>query len=104
MKKILTSDTLMNKKTKAFILILAVAMLSLYIAPTGAEAAVSSWQKGASLYPTSSADFSSENFRQSLRDLRATNSNFVTLIIPYYQSNIHSTDIQRGWNTPTDQS
>lgn len=69
-----------------------------------ASAAVSSWQKSASIVPTSQSEYSSQNFRDSLNQLKNTNANYVTLIIPYYQSNPWSTDIQRGWNTPTDES
>ncbi len=78
------------------------SFLSIPFAST--EAAVSSWHKGASFYPTYDTDFSSDNFKQSVQDLKAANANYVTLIIPYYQSNLYTTDINRGWNTPTDES
>jgi len=67
-----------------------------------AEAAVSSWQKGASIQSRSAGDFASESFKQSVRNLQATGANYVSLIIPYYQSNLGSTDIAPGWNTPSD--
>jgi hypothetical protein len=66
--------------------------------------ASSSWQQGGSIYPASSTDFSSSTFQQSVKNLAAIHANYVTLIIPYYQGNIYSTDIQKGWNTPTDDS
>lgn len=69
-----------------------------------AAADVGSWQKGASIVPQSTTDFSSQSFKQSLANLASTNANFVTLIIPYYQSNTSSSDLHPGWNTPTDQS
>jgi hypothetical protein len=67
-----------------------------------AQAAVSNWQKGVSIVPNSTTDFASSDFQQSLRNLKATGANYVALVIPYYQSNIWSTDIAPGWNTPTD--
>jgi len=69
-----------------------------------ADASISDWQKGVSVITRSQADLSGESFRQSMRDLAATGANYVSLIIPYYQSDIYSTDIQRGYNTPTDAS
>ena len=69
-----------------------------------ASAAVSSWDKGANVFPTSTTNFSSDAFKQSLRNLRATGANYVALVVPYYQSNINSTDVQNGWNTPDDAS
>jgi hypothetical protein len=69
-----------------------------------AQAAVSSWYKGANVFPTSTTDFNSSGFQQSLRNLKATGANYVALVVPYYQSNTGSTDIQNGWNTPTDDS
>jgi hypothetical protein len=67
-----------------------------------AQAAEFGEQQGALISPNSPTDFASASFQQSLRDLAATGANAVTLVIPYYQSNIYSTDVQAGWNTPTD--
>jgi hypothetical protein len=69
-----------------------------------AHAAVSSWQQGATMVPKSQTDFGSDSFKQSLRNLKATGANYVSFVVPYYQSNMYSTDIQNGWNTPTDAS
>ncbi len=60
--------------------------------------------QGASIVPGWSEDFSSNSFRQSLDNLKATGATDVNLVIPYYQDNIHSTNIYPGWNTPTNQS
>lgn len=68
------------------------------------EAAITDWQKGATIAPESNTDFDSEAFRQSLRDLQATGATHVGLVVPYYQSNTSSADIHDGWNTPTDQA
>ncbi|MDE1925095.1 MAG: hypothetical protein KGH79_02860 [Patescibacteria group bacterium] len=67
-----------------------------------ASASVSNWQKGASFYPSSTTDFSSGNFQQSVKKFKADGGTQVNLIIPYYQSNTGSTDISPGYNTPTD--
>ncbi len=67
-----------------------------------AEAAVTDWSRGASIQPISTTDFGSSSFQQSLRNLKATGANYVSLIVPYYQSNDTSSDIQAGYNTPTD--
>lgn len=67
-------------------------------------AAVSSWQKGITIVSQFSTDFSSQSFQQSLRNGFANGVNYVTLVVPLYQSNIYSTDIQAGTNTPTDAS
>lgn len=68
----------------------------------GAFAAVADWQKGATVSPRWSEDFSSDTFKQSLQKLRGTSANYVTLVVPFYQSNVGSTDIHNGSNTPTD--
>jgi hypothetical protein len=90
----------MIKKLLAVIFTTALALFF----STNAFAQVSNWQKGASICPTSPTDFASESFRQSVANLAATNANFVTLIIPYYQSSANSTDLAPGWNTPTDEA
>ncbi len=86
-------------------LILVPAFLALFPLAPKANAAVSDWQKGISIQPSSgTTDFSSPAFQQSLQNAIAAHINYVTFIIPWYQSNIYSTDIQRGWDTPTDAS
>lgn len=69
-----------------------------------AQAAVSAWQKGVSINPVSADDFSSTTFQQSVRDAAAMGANSVSLIIPFYQSSLTSSDIAPGNNTPTDAS
>lgn len=73
-----------------------------FIGVPQAHAAVSDWIKGSSVVPQSQSDFGSSSFQQSLRNLKATGATYVALIVPYYQSNLYSTDIGPGWNTPTD--
>ncbi len=69
-----------------------------------ADASIDTWQKGVSIEPRWNTDFSSDSFKQSVNNAAATHANYISLIIPYYQSNAWSTDIQPGWNTPTDDS
>ncbi len=67
-----------------------------------ASAAVADWQKGATISPSWAGDFGTSSFAASLQRLQTMHANAVSLIIPYYQSTTHTTDIRRGWNTPTD--
>lgn len=71
---------------------------------TPIQAAVSDWQKGVTVDPTSPVEFASEEFKQSLANLVGTGANFVALVIPYYQSSVSSADLAPGWNTPTDEA
>jgi hypothetical protein len=81
-------------------LLVAGALLLSSAAPLSALAF---FQNGLTITPTYAGDFSSSSFKASLDKLAATHANYVTLIVPLYQSNDWSTDIQRGWNTPSDQ-
>lgn len=88
---------------KLFAYVLWVSMLSFHaLYPITVRAAVSDWTRGANVVPASNSDFASASFQQSMRNLRATGATSVALIVPYYQSNIYSTDIGPGYNTPTD--
>lgn len=86
--------------------VLSVSMIvvSIGFIPAGANAAVSDWQKGVTMQPRSTTDFGSDQFKQSVTKAKGDGFNYVTLIIPYYQGNLYSTDIAPGWNTPTDAS
>jgi hypothetical protein len=85
--------------------ILLLFILLLIALPVKVHAQVSNdWQKAASIVPRSTTDFSSASFRQSLDNLAATGANHVSLIIPYYQATLYSTQLRPGWNTPTDAS
>jgi hypothetical protein len=86
--------------------VLPLLLLSVFglINPRAAKAQASSWQKSSNIPPKSSGDYGSDSFKQSVRNWAAIGGNQVTLILPYYQSNLYSTDINRGWDTPTDQS
>ncbi len=92
------------KKFSAAVSVFALLVAQLGVGVLPAQAAVSSWQKGASIVPASTTDFGSASFNQSLQNLKNTGANAVALVVPYYQSNIYSTDVAAGWNTPTDAS
>lgn len=72
--------------------------------PPHAQASIAGWQEGASIRATWNGDFGSSSFMQSVDNLAATHANYVSLVFNLYQSNLYSTDIQTGGDTPTDQS
>ncbi len=82
--------------------IMAFVGLIVFSFPKPVDAAVSNWQKGFSITPVSSTSFSGQSFQDSVITAKATGSNYVTLIVPWYQDSINTSSIYRGWNTPTD--
>ncbi|KKW42587.1 MAG: hypothetical protein UY92_C0005G0009 [Candidatus Magasanikbacteria bacterium GW2011_GWA2_56_11] len=88
------------RKVVSYFLPIAILFLGCFGSVPGAEAAVKDWQRGASIMSRWNTDYSSESFKESMRNLKKTNANYVTLTIPWFQSNTHSTDIHRGWETP----
>jgi len=69
---------------------------------TAAHAAVAQWQNGFHVVSRSPDDIGNDSFKQSMRNMRADGVNAVSFVVPYYQSNIFSTDVNPGFNTPTD--
>jgi hypothetical protein len=69
---------------------------------TLAQASTSDWFKGANVISQSTTDFSSDTFKQSVQNLKATGATYAVLVVSYYQANTGSSDIAPGWNTPTD--
>lgn len=92
------------KKILTVPLLLAILVLQVPFSTPIAHAAVSSWIKSASIIPKSNTEFGSDSFKQSVRNFQSIGGNYVNLVIPYYQGNTGSTDINPGWNTPTDES
>ncbi len=81
------------------LLVLSLIILS----PTShSYAAISTWQRGASIQPTTPTQFATPEFKQSLIKLKANNANYVNLVIPIYQYGIYDTNIWAGGDTPTD--
>lgn len=94
----------MKQKFIAFLLA-PLLILGLFGSPSpSAEAAVDNWQKAMTIDPRWTTDFGSETFKESVRKMREANVEMLTLTMPIYQSNIYSTEIYPGWNTPTDES
>jgi hypothetical protein len=95
----------MFRKYSIIIAIITLLGYALFIPiPNKAFASVGSWQKGVTIEPRWNTDFSSASFKQSVQNAAAIHANYITLIVPLYQSNIYATDVQAGFNTPTDQS
>lgn len=86
--------------------VFGIGFFLLVMFPTApAHAAVADWSvKGATFVPQSNTDYSSDSFKQSVRNFQSIGGNTVNLVVPLYQSNTGSTDINPGWNTPTDDS
>lgn len=93
-----------NRLTKILILTLAVMPWLSFFGASTASAALSNWQKGASIQSQWNGDFSSSGFKQSVDNLAATHANSVSLVFRIYQFNVNSTDIHAGGDTPTDQA
>jgi hypothetical protein len=87
------------------VLFFVAMFLSPFFIVSRAEAAVSDWQRGVTLFPRSSIDFSSVDFRTSVTNAKTkTGATYITLVIPHYQSDAGASDLQSGYNTPTDAS
>ncbi len=69
--------------------------------PTKAQAGIDSWQKSFSIESKSKDDFASTSFRESVKKMADTGANYVTLVIPYYQSDYTSSDLKPGGATPS---
>jgi hypothetical protein len=69
-----------------------------------AAADASTWQKSVNIQPQSPTDFASSSFDASVNNAIADGANYITLVIPVAQSNINSTTITAGPETPTDAS
>lgn len=85
------------------LLVWFVPALTFFVPVGEAQAAVADWQKGVTIYPSSSSDFGSSGFQQKVQHLKSLGVNTITLIIPLYQ-NTNDTNMQSGWNTPDDAS
>jgi hypothetical protein len=83
-------------------IILSAGLAATLVRMSSLEAAVSDWQQGMSIYPNSSTDFGSENYKASIRAMKRLGLSHVTLIVPYYQKERDDSDIHAGANTPSD--
>lgn len=95
----------MNKKAISLFASATFLLTVFLFKPAGAHAAVSNWtDKGISVLPQSSTDFSSQNFHLSMQAAQSTGVNNVTLIVPFCQNGIYTAQIDDCANTPTDQA
>jgi hypothetical protein len=92
------------KKLIAGLTVFAVVLGIFGVAVPKSSAAIGNWQKGASIFSEYNTDFAGDHMKQSLRDLKAANANYVSFIIPYRQSDRNSANLYPAWNTPTDAS
>ncbi|MDB4940381.1 MAG: hypothetical protein JWO40_806 [Candidatus Doudnabacteria bacterium] len=102
MNSLSTEDSTRKIKNISAVFGCFVIILSTFAVTNSASASVNSWQKGVSLVPAANNDFSNTNFKQSLKNAATIGANMATFVVPYYQMNDTSADIQSGWNTPTD--
>jgi hypothetical protein len=89
-------------KQALFITLLGCGIMSLH--PGSAAAAVNNWQKSVIIQSQGPTDFSTSGFDQSVNNAVADGANYIVLVVHVHQSNIYSTDVGSGWDTPTDQS
>ena len=95
--------SMMTGRTNSIVIFCGLAVVLSLMVPVGfASAAIADWQKSISLYPSSPTDFGSSGFDQVINQMKSLGFNYVTLSIPYRQSNVNSTDIGPGGNAPTD--
>lgn len=87
---------------KTLFILIALLCIGPLAYPAPASAAVANWQRGVSIIPSSPTDFASATFQESLRKAQSAGVNAVSLVVPYYQNDSSSINIQPGWNTPTD--
>jgi len=69
--------------------------------PVAAPTVPSSWQRGASIYPFSPGELTAPASLSSLKQLRSLGANYVTLVVPLYQSSVYASAVTTGANTPT---
>jgi hypothetical protein len=91
------------RRWNGVIVLSGIVILLTFMTPAGvANAAISSWQKSISFFPHSPTDFGSSGFDQVVSQMKSLGFNYVTLAIPYQQSNVNSSDIGPSGNAPTD--
>lgn len=67
-----------------------------------ASAAASNWQRSVMIQSRYSTDFASSSFDQSVNNAINDGANYIVLVVSIHQSNIYSTDVAPGGDTPTD--
>ncbi len=92
------------KKATMFLLLGVITAVQLISGSSTAQADSGSWQKAVVIQPRWNTDYSSDSFKQSVKKAVDSGANYINLVIPVHQTNIYSTDVQKGNDTPTDQS
>ena len=92
------------KKITALVMSLLAVTLATLVPGHKVVAASDTWQKSVMIQSRYSTDFASAEFRQSVDNALADGANYIVLVIALHQSNIYSTDVQKGNETPTDQA
>lgn len=87
-----------------FILFTFFFCLSLFFVYQPAQAAPLNKYNGVTLVPRNSTDPSSEEWKQTLRNLKTNGVNLVTYVLLYRQGDVLGTNIYESSNNPTDQS
>ncbi len=90
--------------TRAIFTLLVATFAAGGVLSSSTQAAVADWQQGANIYPRSTTDISSPAGLASIDQLAASGANYATIVIPYYQSDMTSSDLHPGYDTPTDEA
>ena len=85
------------------LLTLTITLLNTHSLTT--QAATNTWdQRGINVMSTYAEDYSSENFKESMRRASSVGVHDVVLIVPYIQSNFYANDLHPSGQTPSDQA
>ncbi|MBI4672767.1 MAG: hypothetical protein HY741_13995 [Chloroflexi bacterium] len=71
--------------------------------PTRDPAALNEYQRGIAYVAVKRNEYRSENSQRALDELFATGANYISVLVTWYQADIHSTAIARAANTPSDE-
>lgn len=92
-----------NSFSKATLVItLLFSTLFVSLSTTKVFAGITDLQKAGNIQSRYSSDFETEQFKQSVRNLKAIGADTVVMVIPYRQQNINTSVIYPGPNTPSD--
>jgi hypothetical protein len=84
--------------------VMAILVVPFLIGTPATQAYSANWQKGVSFQSRGTEDFASEDFKQSVRNASTLGVNHISLVVTHYQYGKYSSDLYRGWNTPSDAS
>lgn len=64
--------------------------------------ALNEYQRGIAYVATNRDEYRSASSQRALDELFATGANYISLLVTWYQTDLHSTEISRSANTPSD--